>query len=177
MSSSHPPQYSSYSLPPPMQDSVRLPSIKDLNFPTPSQDGAPPNASGRADHQRPRHEPPSWGRSSASSAPAPHPQHSQQHSPNMPPPHEPPPKTHVHAYPPPPKPDASYAPQGQPSQPPPAGVAPHNGVGAGAPRSENSADASSKRSRSQQGVSASPARSPHVSPPCSPVKGVNVSRR
>ncbi|RPD74913.1 hypothetical protein L226DRAFT_68466 [Lentinus tigrinus ALCF2SS1-7] len=168
MSSSHPPQYSSYTLPPPMQDSVRLPSIKDLNFPTPSQDGAPPNSSGRADHQRPRHEPTSWSRSSAPSAPGPpqhSQQHSQQHSPNMPPPHDPPPKTHVHAYPPPHKPDASYAPQGHPSQPPTAGVAPHNGVGAAPPRPENPADASSKRSRSQQGVSASPARSPHTAYP------------
>ncbi|KAI0719409.1 hypothetical protein C8T65DRAFT_706431 [Cerioporus squamosus] len=148
-----------------MGDTVRLPSIKDLNFPPPGQDGAPANASGRADHPRSRHEPASWGRSSAQSAPAP----PQQHSPNMPSPQQPPPKphphSHAHGYPGPPKPDASYAPQGHPNQPPPAGVAPHNGVGAGPPRPENSADASSKRSRSQQGVSASPARSPHTAYP------------
>ncbi|KAI0775101.1 hypothetical protein BD413DRAFT_293645 [Trametes elegans] len=75
MSSSHPPQYA-YSLPPPMQDSVRLPSIKDLNFPPPGQDGGAPNGNGRAEHARPRHESTSWSRSSAPTGPPP-PQHVQ----------------------------------------------------------------------------------------------------
>ena len=169
--SSHPPQYSSYSLPPPMQDGVRLPSIKDLNFPPPGQDGAPANGSGRAEHPRARHEPPSWGRPGPP-VPVGPPQHSQ----GMPPPHDPTPKGHPYA--PPPKSDASYAPQGPPTQQPPPGMPPHNGASAGPPRPENPADASSKRSRSSQsGVSASPAtRSPHVSPG-SPVKGVYASWR
>ncbi|KAI0787549.1 hypothetical protein C8Q74DRAFT_614650 [Fomes fomentarius] len=155
--SSHP-QYS-YSLPPPMQDGVRLPSIKDLNFPPPGQDGAPTNGSGRAEHSRSRHdnrhEPSSWRAAPPPSAAPP------QHSAAMPPPHDPPPKSHLYA--PQHKPDASYH-QGPPPQQPPSGGQHHNGVGAGPPRPENSADASSKRSRSSQsGVSASPARSPHVS--------------
>ncbi|TBU33394.1 hypothetical protein BD311DRAFT_434084 [Dichomitus squalens] len=162
MSSAHPSQYSSYSLHQPMQDSVRLPSIKDLNFPPPGQDGAPANGQGRAEHARARHESSSWGRSSAPSAPIP----PSQHSSGMPPPHDPPPK---HQYAPPSKPDAPYAhPQASPaSQQPSAGVPIHHGVNAPASRPDSSsAEAQSKRSRSQQGVSASPVRSPHtVYPP------------
>ncbi|KAL7279274.1 hypothetical protein ACG7TL_007115 [Trametes sanguinea] len=161
MSSSHPPQYSY--LPPPMQDAVRLPSIKDLNFPPPGQDGGPANGNGRAEHQRPRHEATSWSRSNGPSGPPPpsHPQHQS----NMPPPHEPPPKGHP--YPPPPKHDASYSASGPGPSPqqPPAGVPTHNGMNGGPARSEPSTDPSSKRSRSQAGVGASPARSPHTAYP------------
>ncbi|KAI9066273.1 hypothetical protein FKP32DRAFT_1756041 [Trametes sanguinea] len=167
MSSSHPPQYSY--LPPPMQDAVRLPSIKDLNFPPPGQDGGPANANGRAEHQRPRHEATSWSRSNAPSGPPPpsHPPHQS----NMPPPHDPPSKGHP--YPPPPKHDASYSASGpgqSPQQPHP-GAPTHNGMNGGPARPEPSTDPASKRSRSQAGVGASPARSPHVSLG-SPVKGV-----
>ncbi|KAI0833613.1 hypothetical protein BC628DRAFT_36171 [Trametes gibbosa] len=175
MSSSHPPQYS-YSLPPPVQDSVRLPSIKDLNFPPPGQDGGPANGNGRAEHSRTRHDAPSWGRPNASSnAPPPqHPQHPQ-HSSNMPPPHDPPPKSHPYAQ---QKHDASYPPSGpgpSPQQPPP-GVPTHNGMNGGPARPENSTDPSSKRSRPQAAVGASPGRSPHVSLG-SPVKGVYTQWR
>ncbi|KAI0671846.1 hypothetical protein C8Q78DRAFT_1031131 [Trametes maxima] len=165
--SSHQPQYS-YSLPPPMQDAVRLPSIKDLNFPPPGQDGASANGSGRAEHARPRHETTSWSRSNASTGPPPpqhppQPQHSQ-HSSAMPPPHNPPPKSHAYA---PQKHDASYSQQGPgPSPQQPSGGAPtHNGMSAGPTRAENGTDPSSKRSRSQAGVGASPGRSPHTAYP------------
>ncbi|CDO68474.1 hypothetical protein BN946_scf184754.g8 [Trametes cinnabarina] len=161
MSSSHPPQYSY--LPPPMQDAVRLPSIKDLNFPPPGQDGGPTNGSGRVEHQRTRHETTSWSRSNAPSGPPPpsHPSHSS----NMPPPHDPPPKGHSYS----PhnsKHDASYSSSGPGPSPQqsPAGVAMHNGVNGGPARPEQSTDPSSKRSRSQAGVGASPARSPHAPP-------------
>ncbi|KAI0649004.1 hypothetical protein C8Q79DRAFT_486862 [Trametes meyenii] len=145
--SSHQPQYS-YSLPPPMQDAVRLPSIKDLNFPPPGQDGASANGAGRAEHARPRHETTSWSRSNASTGPPPpqrppQPQHSQ-HSSAMPPPHNPPPKSHAY---PPQKHDASYSQQGQgPSPQQPSGGTPtHNGMSAGPTRAENGTDPSSKR--------------------------------
>ena len=163
--SSHQPQY--YSLPPPAGvDSVRLPSIKDLNFPPPGQEGAPSNGHGRAEHARStRQEPAPWGRGPPS---VPAPQHSQphapQHSPSMPPPHEPPPKSHQYA--PSPKPDASYASVGPPPAQPPVGMPHRNTVGSGA-RSENPVDAPHKR-RGPQQVGASP-RPPHVSS-SSPVK-------
>ncbi|KAM5537247.1 hypothetical protein V8D89_009180 [Ganoderma adspersum] len=160
MSSSHPTHYSSYSLPAPMQDSVRLPSIKDLNFPPPGQDGAPANGQGRTEHSRQRHE--SWSRSSGPSGPIPQPQHSS----SMPPPHDPPPKHHQYA--PPPKSDPPYAQPAPSPQQPPQGVPTHNGASAGAPRPENHTDASSKRSRSQQSVSVSPGRSPHTVYPSYP---------
>ncbi|KAI0749663.1 hypothetical protein C8Q80DRAFT_1101924 [Daedaleopsis nitida] len=150
---------------------VRLPSIKDLNFPPPGQDGAPTNGSGRPEHPRARHDPTSWGRPPHASSPA-HPQ--SQHSSTMPPPHEQP-KSHQYAAP--PKQDAS--PYAHPQHPPPTqqqqpGPPPHNAhnpMAPGAQRPENPSEPSSKRSRSSQsGVSASPARSPHVSLR-SPVKG------
>lgn len=171
MSSSHPPQYASYSLPP--QDSVRLPSIKDLNFPPPGQDGNPTNGNARPEHPRQRHDTGSWSRSNATTGPPQpqHPQHSQ-HSSNMPPPHDTPSKSHPH---PSQRHDASYGPPGSGPSPqqPPAGMPTHNGMSAGQTRSENGTDPSSKRSRPQAAVSASPGRSPHVSLG-SPVKGVKA---
>ena len=138
-------------------------------------------------HPRRGHNPPSsWGRVPPPTVPAPPPQHTQthpshaqhppqhpqhlQHSPSMPPPHEPTPKSHHYA--PVPKPDAPY-PVGH-APPPSVSVPPHSGAGAVA-RQENTADAPSKRNRSQQAVSASPGRSTHVSLG-SPVKRVNVLR-
>ncbi|OJT02478.1 hypothetical protein TRAPUB_7045 [Trametes pubescens] len=169
MSSSHPPQYASYSLPP-VQDSVRLPSIKDLNFPPPGQDGNPTNGNVRPEHPRQRHDTPSWSRSNASAGPpqSQHPQHSQ-HSSNMPPPHDPPPKSHPH---PSQRHDASYGPPGSGPSPqqPPAGMPTHNGMNAGPTRSENGTDPSSKRSRPQAAVSASPGRSPHTAYPSYPAQ-------
>ncbi|KAH9945086.1 uncharacterized protein BXZ73DRAFT_38982 [Epithele typhae] len=177
--SSHPPSYPypHHTLPPvPSDPGVRLPSIKDLNFPPPGPEGQGTSSSQRrGEHAQPRHDP--WNRPPAPSAQQPPPQHAPshaqqhpshpqhpphpQHSP-MPPPHEAPPKSH---YAPHPKSDASYAPSGPPPPQPPPSVPPHPGVGAGT-RSENPAD---KRSRPQQPVSASPRQPPHVSI-SSPVK-------
>ena len=145
----------SYPHPPPNgRDDVRLPSIKDLNFPQHrAQEASPTTTNGtQADHARNgRHDASSWSRSSASSSVV-----VSQHAQSMPPPHESP-KTQY----PPSKSDAPYATSSQQAPPPP--VAPGN---AGPPpsRGNPSPQNSSKRPRSESGVgvSASPGRS-HVS--------------
>ncbi|OBZ66141.1 hypothetical protein A0H81_13713 [Grifola frondosa] len=144
-----------------LQNDLRLPSIKDLNFPygpPPGQDGSTPN-SGQADHQRPsRHESGSWNRSSSSAAPAQTPQHSN----TMPPPHD---TQRPHQYPT-SKPDGAYVNNGAAtSQQAGVSMAGHNASGAGTSRGDPSSQMSGKRPRSASVVSASPGRSPNTTYP------------
>lgn len=144
----------SYPHPPPNgRDDVRLPSIKDLNFPqhrAQEASTAPTNGS-QVEHARNgRHDASPWSRSSASSASA-VPQHAQ----SMPPPHE---NSKIQY--PATKADAPYTTSSQQAPPPPAG--PGN-AGPPSSRGDPSPQNSSKRPRSDSiGVSAPPGRS-HVS--------------
>ncbi|KAH9928389.1 uncharacterized protein B0H18DRAFT_1001097 [Fomitopsis serialis] len=137
----------SYAHPPPPngRDDVRLPSIKDLNFPQHrAQEGSTaPSGGAQAEHARPsRHDAASWSRSSASTSAPP-----SQHPQSMLPPHESP-KTQY----PPAKVDATYA---NSQQPPPPPVAP-NTSGPPPSRGDPSPQNPSKRPRSESGVGVSP---------------------
>ncbi|KAI0682555.1 hypothetical protein BC835DRAFT_861895 [Cytidiella melzeri] len=142
-----------------MTGDFRLPSIKDLNFPTqpPPQEGTPvPNSSEhgslQSTHQA-RHQHAGWSRNAQAANNA-----SSQHASAMPPPPDPVKMSH--------KPsrkqsDGGYAPVGlqYPSESPQGtdGTAPSH------VRSNSASHPSSKRGRSSSTVSAAPARSPHVS--------------
>ncbi|KAI0925648.1 hypothetical protein AcV5_008327 [Taiwanofungus camphoratus] len=152
----------SYSHPPPpqnVQDTLRLPSLKDLNFPyhsPPSQDG--PHAPNGTEHGRPpRHDPSSWARSSSSvSVPT------SQHQPSMSTPHQSP-KSHQYST---QKPDGPYINNSMPPpQQPPSSMAGPNGSGPGAARVDAPSQNSMKRPRSGSGVGASPGRPHNAYPP------------
>ncbi|KZT67449.1 hypothetical protein DAEQUDRAFT_392400 [Daedalea quercina L-15889] len=143
----------SYPHPPPPngRDDVRLPSIKDLNFPQHrAQEGSTAQNSGaQTEHARSgRHDGSSWSRSSvSSSAPA------SQHPQSMPPPHESPKTQYPSA-----KADTPYATSSQQVPPPPTVP---SGGGPPPSRGDPLPQNSSKRPRSESGVgaSASPGRS------------------
>ncbi|KAI0783840.1 hypothetical protein BC629DRAFT_1678240 [Irpex lacteus] len=147
-----------------MTGDFRLPSIKDLNFPTqpPPQDGTPAqnpseHSSLQAAHQA-RHQHPAWSRNpqAANNAPS-------QHASAMPPPPDPVKQAHKPSR----KPsDGGYPPsamhyQSDSSQGP-------NGAVGGHPRSNSQSHSSSKRGRSGSTVGAPPGRSSHPNTPTHP---------
>lgn len=157
-----------------MTGDFRLPSIKDLNFPTqlPSQDATPvPNASEHGSHQSAhsaRHQHPAWSRNQQQQSS----NGSSQHNTSMPPPPDPVKSSHKTSH----KTDGGYAPPGMHYQP--EGTQAPNGAVAGHVRGGNVSQASSKRGRSGSTVSASTGRSPHVSTPvaCSALLALRISR-
>ncbi|KZT01417.1 uncharacterized protein LAESUDRAFT_484345 [Laetiporus sulphureus 93-53] len=160
MASAHQPQHS-YSHPPPpmLQNDVRLPSLKDLNFqyrPPPSQDAqSAPNGNTAPDHSRPRHDSTNWGRANAgASMPPP------QHQTNGSAPHESPKTQYLQ------QPEGHYASPSMPAhQQGGAGMAGPNGSGPGMPRGDAPQNPM-KRPHPESGVnpSVSPERS-HASYP------------
>ena len=141
-----------------MTGDFRLPSIKDLNFPTqlPSQDATPvPNGSEHGSLQSAhsaRHQHSAWSRNAQASSNG-----SSQHNSSMPPPPDPVKPSHKAAH----KPDSAYAPPGM--HYPPETNQGANGVAAGHGRGSNVSQAPPNRGRSSSSVSTSTGRSPHVS--------------
>ncbi|KAI0091129.1 hypothetical protein BDY19DRAFT_933976 [Irpex rosettiformis] len=147
-----------------MTGDFRLPSIKDLNFPTqpPPQDGTP--AQNSSDHgslqsaHQVRHQHPGWSRNAQATNNA-----SSQHASTMPPPPDPVKTAHKSTR---KQSDGGYAPASM--HYPSDSSQGANGAVAGHARSNPPPHPSSKRGRSSSSVGAPPGRSPHPNTPTHP---------